>query len=144
MIKLQRLAVLGLMVSTLLSVSCLALNQTPSPKGAEVYIISPQDGDIVSQDVHVQFGLKNMGIAPAGVRRPRTGHHHLLVDHKGMPRMDRVLPGSKNLIHFGGGQTETTLKLTPGKHTLQLILGDMNHIPHLPPVISRKITITVK
>ena len=121
-----------------------AAARTPSPPGAEVYIISPKDGAKVHNPVVVQFGLKGMGIAPAGVKFDNTGHHHLLIDTDPPADMSLPLPATDKIVHFGKGQTVTTLTtLTPGKHTLQLLLGDMNHIPHQPPVISKKITITV-
>ena len=121
-----------------------AFAQSPSPEGAQVYIISPADGEVVSSPVMVRFGLKGMGVAPAGIDKPNTGHHHLLIDVPDQPALDKPLPADAQHKHFGGGQTETTIELSPGKHTLQLILGDKNHIPHNPPVISEKITITVK
>jgi len=117
--------------------------RTPAPKDAEVYIISPTDGETVTSPVTVRFGLKGMGVAPAGVDKPNTGHHHLIID-AGPPALDVPIPADANHKHFGGGQTETILMLPPGKHTLQLIMGDLMHIPHDPPVMSRKITITVK
>jgi hypothetical protein len=122
-----------------------AAARTPSPPGAEVYIISPKNGARVKSPVLVQFGLKPvMGIAPAGVKFDNTGHHHLLIDTDAPADMSAPLPATDNLKHFGKGQTETSLPLAPGKHTLQLLLGDQNHIPHDPPVISKKITITVE
>jgi hypothetical protein len=117
--------------------------RTPAPTDAEIYIISPQDGDTVTNPVTIQFGLKGMGVAPAGVDKAKTGHHHLLIDTD-LPPLDAPIPSDANHKHFGGGQTEVTLDLPPGRHTLQLLLGDMMHIPHDPPVMSRKITITVK
>ena len=121
-----------------------ALPRTPSPPGAEVYLISPKDGAKVTSPVRVQFGLKdNMGIAPAGVKFDNTGHHHLLIDTDAPANLGAPLPATDNIKHFGKGQTETSLTLTPGKHTLQLLLADQNHIPHDPAVISKKITITV-
>jgi Domain of unknown function (DUF4399) len=120
-----------------------ALPRTPSPAGAEVYIISPKNGDKVTSPVHVLFGLRGMGIAPAGVKFDNTGHHHLLIDTDAPADMSAPLPATDHIKHFGKGQTETTLTLSPGKHTLQLLLADQNHIPHDPPVISKKITITV-
>ena len=121
-----------------------APERTASPPGAEVYIISPRDGATVHSPVHVQFGLKGMGVAPAGVKFENTGHHHLLIDTDAPTDLSAPLPATDKVVHFGKGQTETTLTtLTPGKHTLQLLLADQNHIPHNPPVISRKITITV-
>jgi len=117
--------------------------RTPAPENAEVYIISPADGDTVSSPVTIKFGLRDMGVAPAGVNKPNTGHHHLIIDAD-VPALDAPIPASDNYKHFGGGQTETTIELAPGKHTLQLIMGDLMHIPHDPPVMSRRITITVK
>ncbi len=121
-----------------------ALARTPSPEGARVYIISPTPGEVVSSPVTVRFGLKGMGVAPAGVDRAKTGHHHLLIDLADLPALDKPLPADAHHKHFGGGQTEVSVELSPGKHTLQLIMGDKNHIPHDPPVISEKITIVVK
>jgi hypothetical protein len=119
--------------------------RTPSPAGAEVYIISPRDGARVKSPVLVRFGLKdNMGIAPAGVKFDNTGHHHLLIDTDAPADMGAPLAATDKIKHFGKGQTETSLTLPPGKHTLQLLLGDQSHIPHDPPVISKKITITVE
>jgi Domain of unknown function (DUF4399) len=120
-----------------------ALPRTPSPTGAEVYIISPKNGAKVKSPVLVQFGLKGMGIAPAGVKFDNTGHHHLVIDGDPPSDLGAPLPATEKLLHFGKGQTETSVTLAPGKHTLQLVLGDQNHIPHDPPVISKKITITV-
>jgi hypothetical protein len=117
---------------------------TQAPAGAEVYIISPKDGATVGQNVTVQFGLKGMGVAPAGVDKEKTGHHHLLIDVKDLPPAGQPIPKDDTHLHFGGGQTETTLKLTPGTHTLQLELGDQNHIPFDPALVSKKITIHVK
>jgi hypothetical protein len=121
-----------------------AQERTPSPAGAEVYFISPKDGATVSSPVSVQFGLKGMGIAPAGVKFENSGHHHLLIDTDAPTDQTLPLPTSDKVVHFGKGQTETTVTLTPGKHTLQLVLGDQNHTPHNPPVMSKKITVTVK
>jgi hypothetical protein len=120
-----------------------AQDRMASPADAQVYIISPKDGAKVSSPVTVQFGLKGMGIAPAGVKIENTGHHHLLIDSEAPTDLSQPLPASDKVVHFGKGQTETTVKLTPGKHTLQLLLGDSTHVPHNPPVISKKITITV-
>ena len=118
--------------------------RTPAPEGAAVYIISPLDGATVSNPVTVRFGLSGMGVAPAGTDRNNTGHHHLLIDLAEVPALDKPLPADAQHVHFGGGQTETTIELTPGKHTLQLLLGDMTHVPHDPAVVSQKITITVQ
>src|SRR5215470_7010233 len=117
-----------------------AQERTPSPAGVEVHIISPKDGAKVSSPFVVQFGLKGMGVAPAGIKFDNTGHHHLLIDTDAPADLGAPLPATEKIVHFGKGQTETTLTLPPGKHTLQLLLGDMNHVPHQPPVISKKIT----
>jgi hypothetical protein len=114
----------------------------PAPQSAEVYIVAPSAGSSVSNPVVVQFGLKNMGVAPAGIDQPNTGHHHLLIDTE-LGDMDLPIPADEQHVHFGGGQTQTTLTLTPGEHTLQLVLGDFLHIPHDPPVTSARITINV-
>ena len=114
-----------------------------SPEGAKVYIISPADGAVVTSPVLVQFGLKGMGVAPAGVQWDGTGHHHLIVDAE-LPSLTDYLPNDENHRHFGGGQTEVELELAPGSHTLQLVLADQDHLPHNPAVISEQITITVE
>jgi Domain of unknown function (DUF4399) len=133
-----------LIAAVLLGASvAMAQDRTASPPGAEAYIISPKDGATVSSPVTVVFGLKGMGIAPAGMALENTGHHHLLIDSEVPTDLSKPLPTSDKVVHFGKGQTETSVKLTPGKHTLQLVLGDQNHVPHNPPVISKKITITV-
>jgi Domain of unknown function (DUF4399) len=117
---------------------------TKAPAGAEVYIVSPKDGATVGQSVTVVFGLKGMGVAPAGVKKEGTGHHHLLVDVKELPTAGQPIPKDDTHMHFGNGQTETTLKLAPGTHTLQLELADENHIPFDPAIVSKKITVHVK
>ena len=125
--------------------------ETASNPGAKVYFVNLTDGAVVEGPVKVNFGLSGMGVAPAGVDKPMTGHHHLLLDRPpigkgedGEEEFDFNIPADENHIHYGKGQTETTLDLKPGKHTLQLVLGDMNHIPHNPPIVSEVITITVK
>jgi hypothetical protein len=120
------------------------LENRKSPKGAKAYIITPKNGKTVKKKFTVRFGLKGMGIAPAAIDKENTGHHHLLIDVDKLPNLDLPLVATDNIRHFGGGQTEVTLELTPGKHTLQLVLGDWIHLAHSPPVISKKITITVK
>ena len=119
-----------------------ALPRQPAPEGAEAYIISPADGESVSSPVRVVFGLKGIGVAPAGIQMPATGHHHLLVDTQ-PPPFGLPIPTDENHIHFGAGQTETVLELPPGEHRLQLLLGDHLHIPHDPPVMSAPVTIQV-
>lgn len=118
------------------------LPRTPRPADAELYIISPADGATVSSPVTIRFGLRGMGVAPAGVASPDTGHHHLIVDAE-LPPLGLPLPADERHIHFGGGQTEVTLDLAPGAHELQLVLADQNHIPHDPPLLSERIAITV-
>lgn len=120
-----------------------ALLRTPAPAGAKLYIISPADGDAVTSPVVVRFGLKGMGVAPAGTDAPKTGHHHLLIDVEEMPSFAGPLPATDNIVHFGGGQTETTIELEPGIHSLQLVLGNYLHVPHSPPVMSEQIQIKV-
>jgi hypothetical protein len=116
------------------------VTRTPAPEGAEVYFIEPADGDSVPSTFTVKFGLRNMGVAPAGTDKAATGHHHLLID-RGLPPLDQPMGG--DIMHFGGGQTETEITLEPGQHTLQLLVGDMNHVPHDPPVHSQQISVTV-
>ena len=118
------------------------MERTEASANAQAYIISPQDGEVVGKTFKVKFGLNGMGVAPAGVDVKHTGHHHLLIDKDELPAMDKPMGG--DVVHFGGGQTETMVTLEPGEHTLQLILGDKNHVPHDPAVVSKKITITVK
>jgi hypothetical protein len=125
---------------------CFAITLSPSviADHPEVYIISPAHGEVVSNPVPVLFGLRGMGVAPAGVDRDKTGHHHLLIDVQQLPALDKPIPADGHHRHFGGGQTEVVLQLTPGEHTLQLLLGDKYHIPHSAPLISEKITILVE
>lgn len=136
-----RKLLIGAMLSA--AVAGAALAQTPAPEGAKVYFIEPVDGAEVSNPVTIRFGLSGMGVAPAGVEKAKTGHHHLLIDTK-LEDYSAPVPSDEKHKHFGGGQTETTLELSPGQRTLQLIMGDHNHIPHQPPVESDVITITVK
>jgi Domain of unknown function (DUF4399) len=134
-----------------MTIGCLVLAtvalaaKTPSTRGAEAYIVSPRTGATVGRSFKVVFGLKGMGVAPAGVEIKGTGHHHLLIDTKVTPQLlSEPIPSDEKHMHFGKGQTEVMLTLPPGRHTLQLILGDHNHIPHKPPVMSRIITVRVK
>lgn len=119
------------------------LPRTAAPAGAMTYFLSPEHGAQVSSPVTVRFGLRGMGVAPAGATAPNTGHHHLLIDVAELPPENLPLPATDQIRHFGLGQTETVLELPPGQHTLQLVLGDALHIPHDPPVRSERITITV-
>jgi len=118
--------------------------RSPAPDGAELYFIAPRDGDVVSSPFTVRFGLKGMGVAPAGVDQVNTGHHHLLIDFAEAVNLELPLPATDQVRHFGGGQTEAEIALPPGEHTLRLMLGNHLHIPHDPPVASEIITITVK
>ncbi len=117
---------------------------TAAPAGAAAYIIAPQDGATVAQTFTVRFGLKGMGVAPAGTMKDNTGHHHLLIDVATLPAAGQPIPADDRHRHFGGGQTETSLTLAPGAHTLQLELGDAHHVPFNPPVVSKRITVHVK
>ena len=121
----------------------MAIEPSPSKNDALTYIVSPKNGEKVSNPVTIIFGLKNMGVAPAGVQKEHTGHHHLLINADQIPETNKPIPSDDNHRHFGKGQTEVTLTLPLGKNTLQLMLGDHFHIPHNPPVISEKITIEV-
>jgi Domain of unknown function (DUF4399) len=114
-----------------------------STEGAKVYIVWPRNGQTITGGFWVRMGLRNMGIAPAGIDKANTGHHHILID-TGLPPLDEPIPNDKNHLHFGGGQTEVRLELPPGQHTLQLLLGDKDHIPHNPPLMSERITIFVR
>lgn len=121
--------------------------ETPAPENTYLYIGWPNDGEVLRTGggipFRVWFGLRHMGVAPAGVDIPNTGHHHLLVNTP-VPPLDEPIPADDNHIHFGRGQTQTLLTLPRGKHTLQLIMGDQAHVPHNPPVMSRQITITIE
>ncbi len=117
--------------------------QTPAPPDAVVYIITPRDGQRVRSPITVRFGLKNMGVTRAGDRTANMGHHHLLVDVTEPLEENEPLPTDRKHLHFGAGQTETQLDLPPGKHTLQLVLGDAEHKPFKPVVASKPVTITV-
>lgn len=136
----------GLLLSTLAGIAMAqdeGLPRTKAPQGAEAYFISPSNGETLSSPVTVRFGLRGMGVAPAGATNPNTGHHHLLIDLEQLPPDHLPLPATDQVRHFGGGQTETVLELPPGTHRLQLTLGDALHIPHDPPVRSEAITITI-
>ncbi|CAI8789076.1 MULTISPECIES: DUF4399 domain-containing protein [Pseudomonas] len=136
----SRAALAGL----LMGVSVLASAATPAPKGAEVSIVSPKDGATVPQTVVVKFAVENVALAPAGDTTKNTGHHHLLIDVDELPAAGAPIPKDANHMHFGNAQTQAEVTLTPGKHTLQLELGDSNHMPFDPPIVSEKITVNVK
>jgi hypothetical protein len=114
----------------------------PAPADAAVHFVGLQDGAVLPQQATIRFGLVGMGVAPAGIERPNTGHHHLLIDAK-LPPLDLPIPNDFNHLHFGAGQTEAEVTLPLGTHTLQLILGDENHVPHNPPILSKPIKVTV-
>jgi len=134
----------ALLIAVLVGIPALALSQTAAPS-VSVYVISPKDGDTVASPFKVQFGLTGMGIAPAGVDKPRTGHHHLIIDAALSPEeLKQPIAIDAKHVHFGGGQTEAMVTLPPGQHTLQLVLGDWSHVPFDPPIMSPVITVTVK
>jgi hypothetical protein len=137
--------IIFLSVAALWLVGALADDRSPSPAGAEVYFIGLTDGTKVSNPVTVRFGLKGMGVAPAGMKFDNTGHHHLLIDTALPSDAAQAIPAAveNKVLHFGKGQTEATLTLPPGKHTLQLVFGDYLHVPHNPAVVSKIVTITV-
>jgi hypothetical protein len=136
--------ILAAVAATALAIPATAF-QSKSPAGAAAYFISPKNGDTVPTNFTVVFGLKGMGVAPAGVEKANTGHHHLIINKKVTgDGLKESLPADANHVHFGAGQTEAAVTLPAGQHTLQLILGDHNHIPHNPPVVSEVITVTVK
>jgi hypothetical protein len=130
---------------TLIAAFAVAQQRTAPAPDAEVYFISPRDGAMVHGPVTVRFGLKGMGVAPAGVKFDNTGHHHVIVDTDFSDlKLDAPLPATDKIVHFGKGQTETMLTLAPGKHTLELVFADYEHMSFDPPLHSKKITITVE
>lgn len=146
--KLSRIPSVVLTAAALAGVAWAAhaqMERSPAPEDAKVYFITPEDGAVVSSPFKVKFGLKGMGVAPAGVDQDKTGHHHLIINvaEADIP-LNQPLPTSEQFVHFGGGQTETQVELPPGEHTLQLLLGNYLHIPHDPPVMSERITVTVE
>ncbi len=145
MLKQLRLILFGLLAAAglLAAQEANEIARTTAPAEADVYFLSPAQGMTVSSPITIRFGLRGMGVAPAGVELPNTGHHHLLIDVEEPPSFDLPLPATDSIRHFGLGQTEVELELPPGQHTLQLVLGDRLHIPHVPPVVSERITITV-
>ena len=136
----SRAALAGL----LMGVSVLASAATMAPEGAVVFIVSPADGATVPQTVVVKFAVENIALAPAGDTTKNTGHHHLLIDVDKLPAAGAPIPNDANHLHFGKAQTQAEITLTPGKHTLQLELGDSGHMPFDPPIVSKKITVNVK
>lgn len=146
----KKLALITTLLASTIGGTAIA-GETPSAPGAKQYFINLKDGDTVTSPVKVVFGLSGMGVAPAGVDMENTGHHHILLNRPplgqgedGADEFDSNIISDEHNLHYGKGQTETTLELAPGQHTLQLVLGDKDHIPHNPPVMSEVITITVK
>ncbi len=136
---------LGLWAIAAWATPAIAIEKSPAPENAQVYFITPDNGETLDPTFEVKFGLEGMGVAPAGVDIKNTGHHHLLIDRAELPDLDQSLPaGDDTVRHFGGGQTQTELTLAPGDHTLQLVLGNYAHVPHDQPVVSEPITVTVK
>ena len=145
MLPRRNIVAIAVAVTALAAGASAQLPKTKSAENAKVTIDAPANGATVSSPFTVKFGLKGMAIAPAGINHPNTGHHHLLIDMDKLPDLNAALAqGNDNIRHFGQGQTEAELTLPPGKHTLQLVLGDYLHIAHDKPVVSEKITITVK
>jgi len=137
--------------ATLTATMALAGGETPSNPDAQVYFVNLENGQTVTSPVTVNFGLRGMGVAPAGTEADMTGHHHLFVNRPplgqgedGDLEFENGIPSDENHLHFGGGQTETVIELPPGQHTLQLVLGDWGHVPHATPIVSEVITITVE
>lgn len=128
------------------SAKVVGAGETPAPADAKVYFINLKDGDRVISPLVIRFGLSGMGIAPSGTEAPNTGHHHLFIDAPVLEgdALNEAIPMDEHHVHFGKGQTETTITLSKGQHTLQLVLGDWTHIPHKTPVMSERITVTVE
>jgi hypothetical protein len=145
MTSISRTALIGAGIAAMLIAAPVVRAQSPAPPGASVYFINLKDGDAVTSPFKVLFGLTGMGVAPAGVEKDKTGHHHLLIDAKlSAEEAKAPLAMDAKHMHFGGGQTETTLTLPPGRHTLQMVLGDWSHVPFAPPIVSPVITVMVK
>jgi hypothetical protein len=140
----RRIAFFLLML--LSSATIAGAGETPAPADAKAYFINLKDGDRVISPLVIRFGLSGMGIAPSGTEAPNTGHHHLFIDAPALEgdALNEAIPVDEHHVHFGKGQTETTVTLSKGQHTLQLVLGDWSHIPHKSPVMSERITVTVE
>ncbi|MCO8143917.1 DUF4399 domain-containing protein [Rhodovulum tesquicola] len=145
MIAVPSIRFASLLLAASLALPAAAQDRTPAPEGARAYIIAPAEGATVSNPVTIRFGLDGMGVAPAGIDHMGTGHHHLIIN---VPQegydFSVAVPADDNHIHFGGGQTEVTLDLPAGTHTLWLLLGDAAHLPHDPPVMSEPVSVTVE
>lgn len=139
----SKMIVAAMSAALMMGGSAALAQSTPSPEDAYLYIGWPNDGETVRSPFRVWFGLRGMGVAPKDIDHPNTGHHHLLVDTD-LPPNDEPIPSDRNHLHFGAGETETQLELPPGRHTLQLLMGDFKHFPHDKPVASKKITVYVK
>ena len=141
----RRAIILAVLVTAaILPITPSALARSPAPENAQVYFIWPSDGTVIhGGKFWLRMGLRNMGVAPKGTELANTGHHHVLIDTE-LPPMDEAIPSDRNHLHFGAGETEARIELPPGKHTLQLLLGDKEHIPHEPPIHSKKITVIVR
>ncbi|MGY3448553.1 DUF4399 domain-containing protein [Bradyrhizobium sp. USDA 4353] len=137
---------LTLSTAAFATTSVVIAGETPAPDNAKAYFINLKDGDKVTSPVLIRFGLSGMGVAPSGTEAPNTGHHHLLIDAPALEgdALNEAIPVDSGHVHFGKGQTEASVTLTPGQHTLQLVLGDWSHIPHNKPVMSERITVTVE
>lgn len=133
-----------LLLGAVLLASMPVLARTPAPQNAQVYFIWPGEGMAVGQAFWLRMGLRNMGVAPKGTDIASTGHHHVLIDVDLPANMNEPIASDRQHLHFGAGETEARIELPPGRHTLQLLLGDKDHIPHDPPIYSKKITVTVK
>jgi hypothetical protein len=142
--RLLKLGLLGAAFVVCSAAADVAADRQAMPEDARVRIIWPSDGTVVNGKFWLRMGLSSAGIAPAGVQKANTGHHHLLVDTDLPTDLNEPIPNDKNHLHFGAGQTEVQLDLPPGRHTLQLLFADERHIPHNPPLYSNKITIIVK
>ncbi len=135
----------ALFVAALMSVAAARAGETPAPPGAKVFFVNLKNGDTVTAPIMIKFGISGMALAPAGDQTPNTGHHHLIIDDTIQgAALNNPIPADDRHLHFGKAQTEATVMLPPGTHTLQLVLGDWTHIPHKNPVMSDRITITVK
>ena len=136
--------VFAVLLGAVLQLGAVHAEPTAAPENAQVYFIWPSDGTVITGGKFwVRMGLRNMGVAPKGTKVANTGHHHLLIDTE-LPPLTESIPNDRNHVHFGAGETEARVELPPGKHTLQLLLGDQDHRPHQPPVYSKKITVIVK
>ena len=141
----KKLSLLAAVTAICFAPALALAGETPAPPGAKVYFINLKDGDKVTSPVLIQFGLSGMGIAPAGTEKEKTGHHHLIINEKiEGDELNEPIPADDKHKHFGGGQTEIKVELPKGTHTLQLVLGDWSHIPHNPPVMSERISVTVE